>query len=312
MQFNSSILVLGAGELGMAVLRGLLQRGRKSEPKLAVLLRPETIRSTGIQKKQTIAELRQLGVELVSGDLQHDSVDELASVFQPFETVIGCTGFAAGKNAQLKIAQGVRQAGVKRYVPWQFGVDYDRIGSGSAQDLFDEQLSVRELLRAQNKTEWLIISTGMFTSFLFDSAFGVVDLAQGYVRALGGWDNSVTVTAAEDIGILTAAILFEEPPLRNQVVYTAGDTITYRQLAETVTAVIGREIHKTVWTVEHLREALAQDPMNALRKYRVVFAEGTGVSWSAQTSYNATRNIPVKDVKHWLESATEGAKDQYR
>ena len=257
MQFNSSILVLGAGELGMAVLRGLaVERGRKSEPKLAVLLRPETIRSTDVQKKRSIAELCELGVELVSADLQHGSVDELASIFQPFGTVIGCTGFAAGKSTQLKIAQAVLQAGAKRYVPWQFGVDYDRIGSGSAQDLFDEQLRVRELLRAQSKTEWLIISTGMFTSFLFDSAFGVVDLVQGHVRALGSWDNAVTVTTAEDIGILTAAILFEEPPLRNQVVYTAGDTITYGQLAETVTAVTGREIHKTVWTVDDLRRSL--------------------------------------------------------
>jgi hypothetical protein len=167
---------------------------------------------------------------------------------------------------------------------------------------------VRELLRAQNKTEWLIISTGMFTSFLFDSAFGVVDLAQGRVRALGGWDNAVTVTTAEDIGMLTAKILFEEPPLRNQVVYTAGDTITYRQLAETVAAVTGRKVQKTVWTVDDLKEELAQDPTNALRKYRVVFAEGIGVAWSAQSSYNATRNIPVTDVEHWLESATKNGK----
>jgi NmrA-like family len=252
-----------------------------------------------------------LGAELVSGDLQHDSVDELASIFQPFETVIGCTGFAAGRNAQLKIAQGVLQAGVK-HVPCQFGVDYDRIGSGSAQDLFDEQLRVRELLRAQNKTEWLIISTGIFTSFLFDSAFGVVDLAHGHVRALGSWDNSVTVTAAEDIGILTAAILFEEPPLRNQVVYTAGDTITYGRLAEIVTAMTGREIHKEVWTVDRLREELARDPMNILRKYRVVFAEGIGVAWNAEMCYNATRNIPVKNVEHWLQSATTSGKDRYR
>jgi len=308
--FNSSIFVLGAGELGMAVLRGLTQRGRTS--KLAVLLRSETVRSTDIQKKQIIAELREIGAELVSGDLQHDSVDELASIFQPFETVIGCTGFAAGKNAQINIAQGVLQAGVKRYVPWQFGVDYDRIGSGSAQDLFDEQLRVRELLRGQNKTEWLIISTGMFTSFLFDPAFGVVDLTQGHVRALGSWDNSVTVTAAADIGILTAAILFEEPPLRNQVVYTAGDTITYKRLAEIVTAMTGREIHKTVWTVDRLREELAQDPMNALRKYRVVFAEGIGVAWNAELSYNATRNIPVRNVEHWLKSPTTSGKDRYR
>jgi len=66
------------------------------------------------------------------------------------------------------LARAVLDAGVRRYVPWQFGVDYDVIGRGSAQDLFDEQLDVRDALRSQSGTEWVIISTGMFTSFLFE------------------------------------------------------------------------------------------------------------------------------------------------
>ena len=91
-------------------------------------------------------------------------------------------------------------------MPWQFGVDYDVLGKGSAQDLFNEQLEVRELLRAQRATEWIIISTGMFTSFLFEPAFGVVDLANNTVNALGSWDTQVTVTTPEDIGMLTATV----------------------------------------------------------------------------------------------------------
>ena len=66
----------------------------------------------------------------------------------------------------------------------------------------------------------------MFTSFLFEPAFGVVDLAQNTVRALGSWNTAVTVTTPEDIGRLTAAIQFD-PVLVNQVVYVTGDTLTY-------------------------------------------------------------------------------------
>ncbi|MGF6660693.1 hypothetical protein QF000_002338 [Paraburkholderia atlantica] len=68
-------------------------------------------------------------------------------------------------GVQLKITQAALDAKVKRYFPWRFGVDYDIIGRGSAQVLFDEQLDVRDLLRAQTGTEWVIVSTGMFTSF---------------------------------------------------------------------------------------------------------------------------------------------------
>ena len=249
-----------------------------------------------------MAELNSLGVRLVSGDLHTNTVDDLAAICSPFHTVIGCTGFVAGASIQMKITEAVLAGGVERYVPWQFGVDYDVIGKGSAQDLFDEQLDVRTLLRAQGKTNWLIISTGMFTSFLFEPSFGVVDLDQASVHALGGWENSVTVTTAEDIGELTAAILDAEPFLANQVVYTAGDTLTYEQLAQTVQTVLRRDVRRSVWTVEHLEDELAQEPTNTLRKYRVVFAQGRGVAWAKDKTFNATRGIPVTDVEQWLAS----------
>ncbi len=63
-------------------------------------------------------------------------------------------------------------------------------------------------MRGQSRTGWISVSTGMFTSFLFEGSFGVVDLAQNTMHALGSWDNAVTVTAPDDIGRLTAAILF--------------------------------------------------------------------------------------------------------
>ena len=59
-------------------------------------------------------------------------------------------------GTQLKLAHavlGVKGGNVKRYVPWQFGVDYDIIGRGSAQELFDEQLGVRDLLRSGGGAE---------------------------------------------------------------------------------------------------------------------------------------------------------------
>jgi hypothetical protein len=129
-------------------------------------------------------------------------------------------------------------------------VDYDVIGRNSAQGLFDIQLDVRDLLRRQEKTEWVIVSTGMFTSFLFEKTFGVVDLDQPAVRALGDWDNSATVTTAEDIGALTVDIVFaRQPRFKNEVAYTAGDTVSYGQLAEIVQRVLGTTVAREEWSV---------------------------------------------------------------
>ncbi|WP_437205871.1 aromatic alcohol reductase [Planctomicrobium sp. SH664] len=297
---KSSILVLGAGELGMSILRSLSKRGsQRSEADLTVLLRPSAIASNDPTKQRVIAELRSLGVKFLAGDLVSSSAAELASLFADFETVIGCTGFVTGRRNLLKQAQAAILAGVKRFFPWQFGVDYDVIGRGSAQDLFDEQLDVRDLLRSQDGTEWVIISTGMFTSFLFEPSFGVVDLANSTVHALGSWDTAVTVTTPEDIGELTAEIVFTEPRFVNRIVYTAGDTITYRQLADVVDSVLNCQVQRVEWSVPFLKDELAKDPENTFKKYRLVFAEGRGVSWDVAQTFNALRGIEVMDVEKW-------------
>lgn len=297
---STSILVLGAGELGMAVLRNLAARAHQAPGmSVSVLLRPSTIASSDPRKQQDIDELRSLGIELVQGELASGSPAELSAIFKRFHTVISCTGFVTGSGFQRKLTRAVLDAGVPRYIPWQFGVDYDVIGRGSAQDLFDEQLDVRDLLRSQDRTAWIIISTGMFTSFLFEPSLGVVDLTQDTVHALGSWDNSVTVTTPEDIGKLTAEIVFAEPPIRNQVVYTAGDTITYGRLADIAETASGHTLRREVWTVPELKAELAKAPDNAIKKYRVVFAEGRGVAWDKNRTFNAQRGIEVVDVQRW-------------
>lgn len=302
MLHDNGILVLGAGELGMAVVRTLVRRTAPAAIPVTVLLRPATIQSTDPVKQKDVAELRSLGVEIVPGDLSDQSGTELAAIFRRFDTVISCTGFVGGPGVQLKLARAALDAGVKRYFPWQFGVDYEVIGRGSAQDLFDEQLDVRDLLRSQVQTEWVIVSTGMFTSFLFEPAFGVVDLARNTVNALGGWDNAVTVTTAEDIGALTTEIVFSEPRIANQVVYIAGDTVTYRQLADTIDRLMGTEVLRSAWSVDELKRKLVQEPGDSLRKYRVVFAEGRGVAWDQRSTFNVQRGIAVSGLEEWMRS----------
>jgi hypothetical protein len=92
--------------------------------------------------------------------------------------------------------------------------------------------ALRDMLRAQSRTHWVIVSTGMFRRFLFEPAFGVVDLKNARVHALGSWDHRLTVTTPEDIGRLTIAILKHEPRVDDCVVFVAGDTVTYRVLAD--------------------------------------------------------------------------------
>lgn len=290
------VLVLGTGELGKSVLESLVTL---TAMKVSVMLRPVYENSHETDKVELAEWLENLGVEIIYGDAVGDSTEVLASQFSRFDTLVSCLGFAAGPGIQVKLTEAALQSSLVRYIPWQFGVDYDVIGYGSPQPLFDEQLDVRQMLRAQTRLQWQIISTGMFTSFLFEPALGVVDIENSTVRALGDWETAVTVTTPEDIGRLTARIVAE--PVGDPIIFCAGDTVTYGQLADTVENLVGRPMRREQWSVSYLTAELANNPSDAMRKYRAVFAEGRGVAWKKEHTYNAVHGIHTSTITQWAQ-----------
>lgn len=167
--------------------------------------------------------------------------------------------------------------------------------------MFDEQLDVRDLLRGQTRTKWVIISTGMFTSFLFERAFGVVDLVGNSVCALGSWENEVTVTTAEDIGFVTAEVVLDgsEGSFPNSPIYIGGDTISYRQLAEIVESITGKAAIRKCLTVDEVKAELVKDPGNALAKYQLIFGQGRGVAWDLDQTWNSKRGMRLVTAEEW-------------
>ena len=326
-----SVLVIGAGELGTAVLEGLAKHPELSSPNnkitLSVMIRAASIdgATTDPVKQRHNAYLRdKLGVSrFVPGDVGHDSVETLTAAFRPFDTIIGCAGFgdAFPAGTQLKISRAVLRSAAdggkkKRYLPWQWGMDYDAIGTGSAQDLFDEQLQVRALLRgggsaedekiaAEAAVDWVIVSTGLFMSFLFRADFGVVDLPARTVRCLGTWDTEISVTTPRDIGVMAAEIALRPVSISNQVVYVAGDTVSYGRVADLVEErfggpVAGEGFRRETWDREFLGQRLDEAPGDVMLKYRGCFAEGRGVAFDMANTVNKQRGIVLQDVRSYL------------
>lgn len=301
---RSDLIVLGAGQLGMEVLRELAPRATERGQSVTVVVSPKTASSSAPGDIESLGILQALGVEVIGFDLAGDAV-ALQTLFERYRTVINCSGFVAGPGTQLKITRAVLDAKVERYFPWQFGVDYDVVGQGSGQPVFDEQYQVRQLLRGQQQTEWVIVSTGMFTSFLFEPTFDVVNLNARTIHGLGTWDTKVTVTTPEDIGRLTTEILIAEPRIANEVVYVAGDTISYGELAEVVERVSGQRFEKILWSLDKLRADLAQAPDDVMTRYRAAFALGDGMWWDKANTFNARHGIETVNVAHYLQRLLE-------
>ena len=303
---KKQVLVLGAGELGNALLEALTSNSLYSQDDtpVTVMLRPSSVNSTSTEGQLRLEKIRGLGVSITAGDTEADSESRLAETFAPYQTVIHAGGLTAAEGTQLKITKAVLAAGVGLYIPWQFGVDYDAIGPTGGFGLFAEAYSVRELIRSQSKTQWLIVSNGIFTSLIFEDHWGVVkklDDGKIQVTALNSWDDWITATDARDIGRCTAELVLNDKELRNQAVYIAGDSLTYRDFADVVERETGKEVVREVWPLEQLKEKARQEPDNKLRKYHVVFSEGKGLSWPKEKTWTASKGWKLQDIAEWIQ-----------
>lgn len=288
---------MGAGELGTAFL-----------PHLSAL--PNIHITIGVRTISKYTQLSGPNITLRSLDITGPS-KELSETFAAFDTIISCTGFGQDAGTVTKLASEILTAGKLRkdagkgrlwFFPWQWGVDYDITGDGEGlMPLFGEQGEVRNLLRAkavESNVKWTIVSTGIFMSFLFEQFWGIVD-REGEkitVRALRNWDHKVTVTDVSDIGKVLARIVAGDVESENRVVYVAGDTVSYGQLADIVERATGKEVEREEWSISHLKEELAKDPDNIIKKYRVVFARD-GVWWDKELTANHQLGVPVRDVE---------------
>ncbi|KAK4454876.1 isoflavone reductase [Podospora aff. communis PSN243] len=293
-----SILIIGLGELGTAILHSLLSHpARPPTTQISLLRRPSSLTSPSPET----THLASLGITFEPGDFVHDPLPQLTTTFSKYHTVIQASGFGLPPGTQSRVSEAVLNAGVKRYFPWQFGLDYPAIGKGSDQDLFDEMLAVREMLAAQDKTGWTVVSTGLFMSFLvYEKGFGVVDLERRRVTALGGWEDEVTVTEVGDIGRVVAELVYVPDGTEDKVVYVAGDTVSYGEVAEVLERVYGGEWRREVLSGDAAAEEARRKPGDGMAKYRSVFAAGKGTAWEVERTVNYERGMKMVGLEEYV------------
>lgn len=116
------------------------------------------------------------------------------------------------------------------------------------------------------------------------------------VRALRSWDHKVTVTDVADIGKVLARIIAGDVEAQNTILYAAGDTLSYKELADIVARVTGRDIEEEEWSIPYLEAELAKDPDDLIKRYRLIFARD-GVWWDKNSTMNHKLDIRMTDVE---------------
>ncbi|KAG9189132.1 hypothetical protein G6011_06000 [Alternaria panax] len=302
---QASILLLGAGEQGKAFLSHLTKL-------------PNTHITVGVRSPTNYSELRPHNISLHAIDLSSPS-NGLSKAFSAYDILISATGFGVDPTSALKLANEAlldgnirKQQGKGKlwFFPWQWGVNYDITVDGEGMmPSFGAQRDVRNLLQRrteESNVQWIVISTGIFMSLLFEQFWGIVDQTnqkgQGegggeiLVRCLRDWDHKVTVTDVHDIGRALARILAGDVDVADRAVYTAGDTISYAQLADIAKRVSGKKVKQEAWTVEYLKSEVEADPDDGIKRCRLVFARD-GVWWDMDGTVNKALAMKMVDVE---------------
>ena len=211
------IVLAGAtGNLGGRIARALLERGA----------RVRAIVRRGGSAPERVAALRGRGVEIAEADYGSDS-----------ELRKGCAGAACVVSAlsglrdvivdaQTSLLGAAIGAGVPRFIPSDFAIDFTKLSDGGNRNLDLRREFLRRLDRAP------IAATSVLNGMFTDMLTGQAPIVLFRFRRVLYWENAeqpLDFTTMDDTATFTAAAALD--PSTPRFLRVAGDRLSARGLA---------------------------------------------------------------------------------
>ncbi|KZP04207.1 NAD(P)-binding protein [Athelia psychrophila] len=263
-----NVAVIGAGVIGTPIVKALLQEGVN----VIVVSRPASPSGKDLPA----------GAKVVAID--YTDVSALAALFKEHatEVVISTVSFQA-LGHQHGLGDAAKQAGVKLFVPSEFGVD-------TAE--YNEALqNVKTELAAHLKNIGLPsarIFNGLFTTFLP----WLLTVDTGKIRLIGKGDQKFSATHPDDIAGFLAYILthLPESELHDKVFRLEGERATINEVIEH---------YGGKYPVEHV-DAISDDAVKTLLQTLIDHGQALAVEEGEATSNALWTGHAWKGVKESL------------
>jgi len=278
----STVLVAGAtGNLGFKTILALLDSKKFKE--VRALVRPATLQ--GDQKKDKVEQLKAKGAIIKEGDV--NDVNSLISALQGVDAVISTVTSNDFVKSQLNLLEASKAAGVKRFIPGEFGVDDE--AKTSKVLLHEWKIKVLEAVE-KSGLEWTVIVNGVFLEYLFFSPFAGIDIKAGTATIAGDGTQKVATTDVGDIAKAIPYILLN-PATKNARVRIVGDRLTPLEVVDLIERLTGKKITKTFVPVKELVNQINSNEnrfATLFQQFAVLIASGKG-------------DIPVNNNKDYPE-----------
>lgn len=221
---HQRIILAGAtGRLGRRIASSLIGRGAE----VGALIR----RDASIDK---VNELQKLGATIVEVDFSNAS--QLSDVCQGADCVV--SALAGLRNvivdAQTQLLEAAVKAGVPRFIPSDYCIDYTKLTPGNNRNL-DARREFNERLNNYPIAATSVLS-GMFTDLLTGQA-PVVLFEKKKVLYWGNADQLMDFTTMDNTAEFTAAAALD--PVTPRYLRVAGDQISARGLSMVASELTG-------------------------------------------------------------------------
>jgi len=263
------ILVGATGNLGPAILKAL----QASSLETTILTREnsETAKSPPENTKVLTAN--------------YASVSSLAAAFAGQDAVVSTIAGAALQDQQALIDAAV-QAGVKRFIPSEFGSNVTNEKTRGLSVFAGKVATVDYLKKKEEEITWSALLNGGFLDWGLKVGFLGVDIPNKKATLYDGGNSPFSATILSDIGQAIVGILTHPEETKNRYVFVQSAVVTQNKLLAAAEKATGEKFvieHQNTEEVEKAgNEKIAKGDFSGFVDLirRCVWGEGYGSDYS--------------------------------
>lgn len=243
-----NVALLGAsGNLGPSIVDAFLKNG--------------SFNITAISRSESKATFP-TSIKVIKTDLTND--DSLTSAFKGQDAAVIIVG-AGQLSEQKRYIDAAIAAGVKRFIPSEFGSDTSNPKSSELVPVFRPKVEAVEYLKSKesNTFSWTSVCTGAFFDWGLKTGFLGFNLQE---RSAKIWDDGNTPFSTTNLALIGEAVVSILTPehvqeTKNTTVYVASHTTTQNKILAGFEKITGDK-----WKVEHVDSAaLLEESTNKLK-----------------------------------------------
>ncbi|KAL4762066.1 aromatic alcohol reductase [Aspergillus foveolatus] len=237
--------------------------------------------------------------------------EDLIRAFQGQDAVVNAiTSFSVAE--QLKFIDAAVAAGVKRYIPSEYGLDNNNSAARELSPVFRDKGRVQDYLRLKEDTglTWTAIACGMWIGWSIRNNFLGLDYGTRTITLTDDGRGRFSTTTLANTALALNRILLSPSSTANQIVFLSDFATTQVELVETIERLTGetwrRESVNTTEAIPALTEAWSKGSTEAgYGLINIGFTKGT-YSGHFEPLYqlrNRELALPTRDLEEVVREA---------